>query len=70
MGSWAMSSDNSNKGPLECEDEKENEFGEDASSASVSEDDDVDPSLEALESSREDADNPPLILLLFSSSLS
>lgn len=59
MGSWAMSSDNSYKGPLtlECEDE-EHEFDVEDASSTMSEDD-IDPR-EADESSRElDADDPP-----------
>ena len=63
MGNWAMSSDNSYKGPLECEEDREYEVDEDASSTMS--DDDVDP-LEILESSREDVDDS----ILLSSSLS
>lgn len=63
MGNWAMSSDNSYKGPLECEEDKENEVDEDASSTMS--DDDVDP-LEILESSREDVDDSILLSSLLS----
>lgn len=38
MGSWAMSSDNSNKGPLECEEEHDDE----EASSTRSDDEDVD----------------------------
>lgn len=63
MGNWAMSSDNSYKGPLECEDDKEYEVDEDASSTMS--DDDVDPP-EILESSREDVDDSILLSSLLS----
>lgn len=54
MGSCAMSSDNSNKGPLLEFEEAEEEFVEDASSTKS--DEDVDEPLVALESSRDDDD--------------
>lgn len=54
MGSCAMSSDNSNKGPLFEFEEAEEEFVEDASSTKS--DEDVDEPLVALESSRDDDD--------------
>lgn len=63
MGNWAMSSDNSYKGPLECEEDREYEVDEDASSTMS--DDDVDPP-EILESSREDVDDSILLSSLLS----
>lgn len=78
MGSWAMRSDNSNRGPLECDEEDEDGVEEDVASSTRS-DEDVDDLFEQVddkfpmeEDELDDASSPSMIaqFTFFSAKLS